>query len=56
MPANRLVVQHSIRSLHSRHQFNLIFDIISDGGIKVFVSQQKPEVYKSISAAVDLFD
>jgi len=35
------------------HQF---FDNISEGDIKGFVFQHDSEVYKFISAAVDLFD
>jgi len=34
---------------HLRHQFDHLFNNISEGDIKVFV-------YKFISAAVDLFD
>ena len=39
---------------HFRHQFNHLFDNISDGDIKGFVSNS--EVDKFISAAVNLFD
>jgi hypothetical protein len=39
---------------HLRHQFN--HDNISDGDIKSLVFQHISEVYKFISAAVDLFD
>ena len=40
---------------HLRHQFNHMLSI-SDGDIKVFVFQHNSDVYKFISAAVDLFD
>ena len=39
-----------------RHQFIHLFDNISEGDIKGFVFQHNSEVYKFISAAVDLFD
>jgi len=38
------------------HQFIHLFDNISEGNIKGFVYQYNFEVYKIISAAVDLFD
>jgi hypothetical protein len=37
-------------------QFIHLFDNISEGDIKGFVFQHNSEVYKFISAAVDLFD
>ena len=40
----------------SRHQFIHLFDSISEGDIKGSVFQHNSEVYKFISAAVDLFD
>ena len=39
-----------------RHQSIHLFDNISEGDIKGFVFQHNSEVYKFISAAVDLFD
>ena len=41
---------------HLRHQSNQLFDNISEGDIKGIVFQHNSEVYKFISAAVDLFD
>jgi hypothetical protein len=41
---------------HVRHQFYHLFDNISEGEIKGFVFKHNSEVYKLISAAVDLFD
>ena len=41
---------------HLRHQFIHLFYNISDGDIKGFVFQHNSEVYKFISAAVNLFD
>ena len=40
---------------HLRHQFIHLFDHISEGDIKGFVFQHNSEVYKLISAAIDLF-
>ena len=40
---------------HLRHQFNHLFDNISECDIKGFF-QHNSEVYKISSAAVDLFD
>ena len=48
------VILSCIGTKHLRHQFNHLFDNISDGDIKGFVSNS--EVDKFISAAVDLFD
>ena len=39
-----------------RHQFNHLFDNISDGDIKGVVIQHNSEVYRIISAAANLFD
>ena len=39
-----------------RHQFIHLFDNISEGDIKGFAFQHNLEVYKFISAAVNLFD
>jgi len=41
---------------HLWHQFNQLFDNISDGDIEGFVFQHNLEVYKFISTAVDLFE
>jgi hypothetical protein len=41
---------------HLWHQFNHLFDNVSDGDIKGCDFQHNSEVYKFISAAVDLFD
>jgi hypothetical protein len=41
---------------HLRHQFNHLFDNISEGDIKGFVFQHNSEVYKIFSAAVNLYD
>jgi len=50
------VIFSCIGTEHSRHQFIHLFDNISEGDIKGFVFQHNSEVYKFISAAVDLFD
>ena len=50
------VIFSCIGTKHLRHQFIHSFDDISEGDIKGFVFQQNSEVYKFISAAVDLFD
>jgi hypothetical protein len=50
------VIFSCIGTEHLRHQFIHLFDGISEGDIKGFVSQHNSEVYKFISAAVDLFD
>ena len=48
------VIFSCIGTKHSRHQFIHLFDNISEGDIKGFVFQHNSEVYKFISAAVDL--
>ena len=50
------VVFSCVGTEHSRHQFIHLFDNISEGDIKGFVFQHNSEVYKFISAAVDIFD
>jgi len=50
------VIFSCIGTEHLRHQFIHLFDNISEGDIKGFVFQHNSEVYKFISAAVDLFD
>ena len=50
------VIFSCIGTEHLRHQFIHLFDNIFEGDIKGFVSQHNSEVYKFISAAVDLFD
>jgi hypothetical protein len=47
------VIFSGIGTEHLRHH---LFDNISEGDIKGFVFQHNSEVYKFISAAVDLFD
>jgi hypothetical protein len=47
---------HKCFCIHLRHQFIHLFDNISEGDIKGFVLKHDSEVYKFISAAVDLFD
>ena len=46
----------SMGTRHLRHQFNHLFDSNYESDIKGFVFQHNSEVYKFISAAVDLFD
>jgi hypothetical protein len=46
----------SVSVQHLRHQFIHLFDNISEGDINGFGFQHNSEVYKFISAAVDLFD
>jgi hypothetical protein len=50
------VIFSCIGTKHLRHQFIHLFDNISEGDIKGFVFQHNSEVYKFVSAAVDLFD
>ena len=50
------VIFSCIGTEHLRHQFIHLFNNISEGDIKGFVFQHNSEVYKFISAAVDLFD
>jgi hypothetical protein len=50
------VIFSCIGTEHLWHQFIHLFDNISEGDIKGFVIQHNSEVYKFISAAVDLFD
>jgi hypothetical protein len=50
------VIFSCIGTEHLRHQFIHLFYNISDGDIKGFVFQHNSEVYKFISAAVNLFD
>ena len=50
------VIFSCIGTEHLLHQFIRLFDNISEGDIKGFVFQHKSEVYKFISAAVNLFD
>jgi hypothetical protein len=49
------VVFSCIGTEHLRHQFIHLFNN-NEGDIKGFVFQHNSEVYKFISAAVDLFD
>ena len=48
------VIFSCIGTEHFRHQFIHLFDNIFEGDIKGFVFQHNSEVYKFISAAVDL--
>ena len=50
------VIFPCIGTEHLRHQFIHLFDNISEDDIKGFVFQHNSEVYKFISAAVELFD
>ena len=50
------VIFSRIGTEHLRHQFIRLFDNNSEGDIKGYVFQHNSEVYKFISAAVDLFD
>ena len=53
----KMILFHvSVHTEHLRHQFIHLFDNMSEGDIKGFVFQHNSEVYKFISAAVDLFD
>jgi glycogen synthase len=46
---------HGMGTENLRHQFSHLFDHISECDIRGFVLQHNSEVYKFISAAVDLF-
>jgi hypothetical protein len=50
------MTEKEITSLCYLSTFLDLFDNISEGDIKGFVFQHNSEVYKFISAAVDLFD
>jgi len=50
------VIFSCIGTKHLQLQFIHFFDSISEGDIKGFVFQHNSEVYKFISAAVDLFN
>jgi hypothetical protein len=56
MPTRGIYSDVTLPYLTLRHQFIHLFDNISEGDIKGFVFQHNSEVYKFISAAVDLFD
>ena len=49
------VIFSCIGTEHLRHQFIHFFDNVSEGDIKGSVFQHNLEVYRFISAAVDLF-